>query len=85
MGISIKNDEVEAMIRKLAEAEGAGVTEVVERAVRDRIAKLEGLEASEEADRQRRIDETIARFRSYPVYDDRDHGDMLYDKNGLPK
>ena len=85
MGISIKNDEVETLIRQLAEVEHAGVTEVIERAVRDRIAKLKQIEAVDEEDRQRRLDETLKRFRSYPVYDDRDHGDMLYDEDGLPK
>jgi len=34
MGISIKNDEVERLLRRYADAAGVGVTEAVERAVR---------------------------------------------------
>lgn len=85
MGISIKNDEVEALVRRLAGATGETVTDAIGRAVRERLELMEAAKASHAAIKRKRLTALIAEFRKLPVYDDRDHGDMLYDKDGLPK
>ena len=51
MGISIKNEAVERLLREYASAEGLGVTEAVERAVRV-AARVERVERTEEIRRQ---------------------------------
>ena len=85
MGISIKNDQVEAMIRALAERTGETVTEAVGAAVRDKLDLLDRLPEELEALRRAKLEGLLAKIRSLPVLDDRDHGDMLYDDGGLPK
>ena len=51
MGISIKNEAVERLLREYASAEGLGVTEAVERAVRV-AARVDRVERTEEIRRQ---------------------------------
>jgi len=85
MGISIKNEEVEKMIRQLAAETGVSVTDAVRHAVKDRLELLRAVPAELEARRKDRLDELIAAFRRVPVRDDRDHADMLYDADGLPR
>ncbi len=85
MGISIKNDEVERDIRRLAEITGKGVTEAVAEAVKAALARQRvGAENSEE-ERQGQIDDLLADLRSRTVADHREHGDMLYGNDGLPR
>jgi hypothetical protein len=85
MGISIKNDEVEAMIRLAAEAMDKPLTDAVREVTAEWLHTRKIRLRSEEEERQKKIDESLAELRRWPVYDDRDHGDMLYDENGLPK
>ncbi|MEO0982808.1 MAG: type II toxin-antitoxin system VapB family antitoxin [Pseudomonadota bacterium] len=85
MGISIKNEEVERLIRTLASKTGESVTDAVRHAVMDRLDLLDRVPAAVEAQRLEKLDKLIAEFRRLPVKDDRDHGEMLYDKDGLPK
>ena len=56
MGISIKNDDVERLVREYASAEGLGVTEAVAHAVRT----ARRIERRERSERVRR--EAVARY-----------------------
>lgn len=85
MGISIKNDEVEAMIRLMAEKSGKPITDAIRIAVSEWLAARGHRERNDEEERQKQIDELLESARRWPVYDDREHGDMLYDRDGLPK
>jgi hypothetical protein len=85
MGISIKNDDVEALIRKMSEKTGKPITDSVGLAVREWLVAHGHYERAAEEARQSAIDEIISRARRWPVYDNRDHGDILYDRDGLPK
>lgn len=85
MGISIKNEEVEALIRQMAQATGKPITESIRLAVLDWLENQNIRQRTNEEVRQKKLDELIKRMHAWPVYDDRDHGDMLYDKDGLPK
>ncbi|MEQ8697009.1 MAG: type II toxin-antitoxin system VapB family antitoxin [Bauldia litoralis] len=81
MGINIKNPETQRLIRELADMTGAGQTEAITAAVRE---KLERLRRKGLADRLMAISqETAPLFK--PPYDTIDHGDLLYDDKGLPK
>ena len=82
MGISVKNEQVEADIRRLAAYEETGVTEAIGLAVRKRLEHIEM-----DVDRRReRTDRLLAFIRSIPKDPDTspDH-DWLYDENGMPK
>jgi hypothetical protein len=85
MGISIKNDEVEALIRQAAEAMDKPITDAVREATAEWLHAHRVRQRSAEEMRQKVIDETLAELRRWPVYDDRNHGDMLYDDDGLPR
>ncbi len=80
MGISIKNDEVEVMIRRLADATGESVTQAVARAVRERLELLEA--SSEEALRLRaeNLRRLVEEARRLPVYDHRNLEDLASDE-----
>ena len=92
MGLNIKNPEVEADIRKLAELTGESLTSAVQAAVREKIARLEHSESRRET-----LEEHLAALR--PLQDAlraqqlrsddqrtaRELIDELYDEHGLPK
>jgi hypothetical protein len=85
MGISIKNDEVETLIRQMADAMDKPITDAVREATVHWLEDHEIRLRSEEEKRQHYVDAALKRLRDWPVYDDRKHGDILYDANGLPK
>lgn len=85
MGISIKNDEVEDLIRRVAAAMDKPITDAIRTVTADWLEAHGKKVRSDEEQRQKSLDDILARFRSWPVYDDREHGDMLYDDDGLPK
>lgn len=92
MGLNIKNDEVEADIRRLAEITGESLTTAVQVAVRERMKRvtnpppsehtlqrhLEAARIAHEALEQRRI-------RGRKRKSARELIDDLYDEHGLPK
>lgn len=85
MGISIKNEDVEAMIRQLAQLSGESVTDTVRHAIEDRLALFEEARKIDKSERLKRVREILAEARRLPVYDDRPMEEMLYDSGGLPK
>lgn len=92
MGLNIKNDEVEAEIRRLAEITGESLTTAVQVAVRERIRRVGSRPAREET-----LEGHLAALR--PLQDalkarQLRRGDKrtarqlieeLYDEHGLPK
>lgn len=84
MGISVKNQRVEAEIRLLADKMGVSLTEAIEAGVQTKLAELA---AAREADLVRRraviaeIQDRVARHMPPGVTSD--HSD-LYDEFGLP-
>lgn len=84
MGLSIKNDEVEASVRRLAELTGLGVTEAVHGAVKKWLSELERRPSVE----LERINTALAEIDAVygALHADRFwRDDDLYDENGLPK
>lgn len=85
MGLSIKNDETEKLVRELAKQRGIGVTKAIKLAVdnqllRDRFAPTD--------DWSRRLADMGAiqrRSSALPVLDNRSDEEILgYDSTGLP-
>lgn len=81
--LNVENPEIDSLAQELAQLEGSTVTEVVERALRERHAAL--LLRRQREDVDRRVREIQARVARMPVLDPRDHGEMLYDEDGLPR
>jgi antitoxin VapB len=83
MPLSIKDDEADALARRLASATGESLTVAVREALRERLRRVEGRSAAP------RLRETLREIRRraarLPVLDDRPADDILgYDEHGLP-
>jgi antitoxin VapB len=85
MGIIIKNTKAEAKIRRLAKRTGETLTAAVERAVEERLSRLEPLNRKGRVDRAA-LAEHLAYFRSLPKTNEDLTDDEIigYDENGLP-
>ena len=79
MGINIKNEETQRLIRKLAELAGEGQTEAITVAVRERIERLQA--DANAAERIRAMTEVADKM--IPVMQGLDWDDVLYGENGL--
>ena len=86
MGLNIKNAEAERLIAELAQLQGRSKTAVVTEAVREKLARIQPRPL-----RKRDFVETALAIgrdcasRLDPETLRIDHGELLYDENGLPK
>lgn len=90
MGLNIKNPEAEAAVRELAARTGEGLTEAIESAVREKLARLEDRRALGPEDflaAVRPLQAAIAEERAAKrdTRASRELMDELYDEHGLPK
>ena len=82
MSLNIKNPVAHDLAAKVATLAGESLTEAVTTALRERLARLESVDAEAEAllaigqDCARRLPEAIRTL---------DHGAALYDERGLPR
>lgn len=81
MGLNIKNAETYRLIRELADVTGESMTAAVTVAVRERLDRVRSDFDPEEI---REIARQI-RERLPADFLDIEHGDLLYDEDGLPK
>jgi antitoxin VapB len=86
MGVIIKNVATEAKIRKLAKRTGETLTQAVERAVDERLARTEPPRRKGRVDRAK-LAEILAYFRSLPKQNEHLTDDEIigYGPDGLPK
>jgi antitoxin VapB len=85
MGLNIKNAETYRLIRALADATGETMTGAVTQAVRERLERVTGDERKAGmADRLHAIAADM-RARLPDDFFDIEHGDLLYDEDGLPR
>jgi len=92
MGLNIKNDQVEAEIRKLADLTGESLTAAIGAAVRERIRRVQETPARKETLKEHlaalRPLQNALKARQVRPNDKRDARqliDELYDEHGLPK
>ncbi len=83
MGMNIKNEETHRLVHELARLTGETQTAAVTEAVRERLDRVRGPRDAGLADRLLAIGEDVAR-RLPASLRTIDHGDLLYDENGLP-
>jgi len=83
MGMNIKNEETQRLVRELAALTGESQTAVVTEAVRERLDRLRAAKSGM-AQRLLAIGKECAAHLQEP-YRSVDHADLLYDENGLPK
>jgi antitoxin VapB len=84
MSLNIKSEEAHRLARELAELTGENMTAAVTRAVRERLDRVRRERAARLADRLLAIGKDCAARLKEP-YRSADHGDLLYDEQGLPR
>jgi len=87
MGILIKRPDAEAKIRELAERTGETITEAVERAVEERLARLPPPTQRKGRIDRKKLAEVRAYFNSLPrINEDKSDEEIIgYDEYGVPK
>ena len=84
MSLNIKNEETHRMARELAQLTGESMTVAVNEAIRERLERVREKSKEEFFERIMKIGRECAARLKEP-YKSIDHGELLYDENGLPK
>jgi antitoxin VapB len=86
MSLNIKNKDAHKLARQLARATGESMTEAVTEAVRERLKRVQDndKQAAKLSGRLLEIGRDCAPRLKEP-FRSSEHGDLLYDENGLPK
>ncbi len=82
MSLNIKDAEAHKLAQAISQATGESMTSVVREALRERYARLERRKG------RASVEELLAIVDRAAVHVKRgyvDHGELLYDENGLPK
>lgn len=80
--LNIKDAETSALAREVARDSGRTITQTVKDALK---AERQKVRQTNDSTFFEDIMAIARRMASYPVTDDREPDDMLYDENGLPK
>ena len=85
MSLNIKNPDTYRLVKELADLTGESMTAAVTEAVRERLERLR--QAGADIGMAEQIHAIAAEMRARLPADffDIDHGDLLYDEDGLPK
>jgi antitoxin VapB len=84
MGMNIKNDETQKLVHELSDLTGESMTAAVTEAVRERLERVRNSHGAGLADRLLRIGKDCAAHLKEP-FKSAEHGDILYDEQGLPR
>jgi antitoxin VapB len=82
MRLSIKNPEANRLARWIADSTGETLTAAVVQALRERYARLEAREGKASVEEILAIAGRVSALIKGPYVD---HGELLYDENGVPK
>lgn len=83
MSLNIKNEHTHQVVQELAAMTGQTQTDAVTAAVEEKLAALRQREGSGVAEQMLAIGREMS-VRLEEPYRSIDHGDLLYDENGLP-
>jgi antitoxin VapB len=84
VSLNIKTEEAHRLARELATLTGESMTVAVTKALRERLDRVHGQSNGSLADRLISIGKDCAARLSEP-FRSIDHGDLLYDEDGLPR
>ncbi|NJS14300.1 MAG: type II toxin-antitoxin system VapB family antitoxin [Sphingopyxis sp.] len=85
MGLSIKNDETERLVREYAQEQGLSMTEAIRHAILQVRNSQRATKMADAARRKQAIDDIVDSFAKLPVIDSSVNADeWMYDENGLP-
>jgi len=84
LGLNIKNEETHRLAAELAKLTGESMTAAVTEAVRERLERVRRAKTLSLTDRLIAIGKDCAAHLKDP-FRSVDHGDLLYDEDGLPR
>jgi antitoxin VapB len=84
MAINIKNDEAQRLAKELSRLTGESMTAAITEAVRERLDRVRTERGKGLADQLLKIGKDCAAHLREP-YRSADHGELLYDEQGLPR
>jgi antitoxin VapB len=84
MSLNIKNKDAHKLAQQLARLTGESMTQTVTEALRERLSRVQNKHSSKLSDRLLEIGRDCAPRLKEP-FRSAEHGDLLYDKKGLPK
>jgi len=84
MSLNIKNEDTYRLVRQLAQLTGESLTEAVTEAVRERLERVQNAQSGKLSDRLLEIGRDCAKHLIEP-FRSSEHGDLLYDEDGLPR
>jgi antitoxin VapB len=84
MSLNIKDEHTHRLAKELARLTGESMTAAVNEAIRERLEKVRGRPKDDVLKRIVKIAEECGPLWKEP-YRSMDHGELLYDENGLPK
>jgi Uncharacterized protein conserved in bacteria len=85
MALNIKNEETYRLVKELADLTGESMTGAVTEAVRERLERIRQAEGRQGMAERIHAIAADMRARLPDDFFDIEHGDLLYDENGLPK
>ncbi len=85
MGLSIKNDQVEWMVREIAATRGVSMTEALRQVLAEEMARAAAAREAEIEEKVRKVREIAARVAAMPDVSDLTDDEILgYDADGIP-
>jgi antitoxin VapB len=84
MGFNVENEETHRLVEELVKLTGESMTAAVTEAVRERLERIRRAGAMSLADRLVAIGQDCAAHLKEP-FKSIEHGELLYDENGLPR
>ena len=84
MALNIKNDQTQRLVKQLTTLTGETMTEAVTEAVRERLERVRSQQGAGLADHLLAIGKDCAAHLREP-FRSTDHGELLYDEQGLPR
>jgi antitoxin VapB len=84
MSLNIKNEEAHRLAKQLSTVTGETLTEAVTQSLRERLLRLNSQQADDLVERLGLIGKSCSEHMKEPFLS-RDHGDLLYGPDGLPK
>lgn len=84
MSLNIKNEDAHKLAQQLARLTGESMAQAVTEAVRERLSRVQNKNSGKLSDRLLEIGRDCAPRLKEP-FRSAEHGDLLYDKKGLPK
>ena len=86
MGLSIKNDEVERMVRDIATTRGVSMTEALRQVLAEELARASAAREAEVEAKVRKVREIVERTARLPRLSELGDDEIIgYDEHGLPR